>query len=155
MRNVSFKITRTILAVSLAALLAACASSNSGNVYSRDEARKVQTVKTGVVESVRQVKLEGSKTPIGTVAGGVVGGVAGSTVGHGAGSTIAAVIGAVAGGLAGSAIEEGVTRKDGIEITVKLDSGPLVAIVQEATEEFHPGEKVRLLESGGTTRVSH
>jgi len=31
----------------------------------------------------------------------------------------------------------------------------MVAIVQEATEEFHPGEKVRLLESGGTTRVSH
>jgi len=150
---------RLMVALPVAALLgvlvSGCASSNAGNVYSRDEARKVQTVKTGVIESVRQVKLEGSKTPIGTVAGGVVGGVAGSTVGHGAGSTIAAVIGAVAGGLAGSAIEEGVTRKDGVEITVKLDSGPLVAIVQEATEEFHPGEKVRLLESGGTTRVSH
>jgi len=150
---------RFMIALPVAALLgvlvSGCASSNAGNVYSRDEARKVQTVKTGVIESVRQVKLEGSKTPIGTVAGGVVGGVAGSTVGHGAGSTIAAVIGAVAGGLAGSAIEEGVTRKDGVEITVKLDSGPLVAIVQEANEEFHPGEKVRLLESGGTTRVSH
>ena len=146
---------RLIAVVALTALLVACASSNSGSVYRRDEAGKTQIVRTGVVESVRLVKLEGTKTHVGTAAGAVVGGVAGSTIGHGRGSVIAAVVGAVAGGLAGSAIEEGVTRKDGIEITVKLDSGGLVAIVQEADEQFHPGEKVRLLESGGTTRVSH
>lgn len=146
---------RLIAVVALTALLVACASSNSGSVYRRDEAGKTQIVRTGVVESVRLVKLEGTKTHVGTATGAVVGGVAGSTIGHGRGSVIAAVVGAVAGGLAGSAIEEGVTRKDGIEITVKLDSGGLVAIVQEADEQFHPGEKVRLLESGGTTRVSH
>ncbi|BCM24162.1 outer membrane lipoprotein [Methyloradius palustris] len=145
-----------ILAVlMISVLLAACASSNSGDVYSRDEARKVQTIKMGVVESVRQVKLEGTKSPVGTVGGAVVGGVAGSTIGGGKGSAIAAVIGAIAGGVAGSALEEGVTRKNGLEITVKLDSGALVAIVQEADEAFQPGERVRLVESGSTTRVSH
>jgi len=149
------RITRLLAVGLLAALLAACASSNSGSVYSRDEARKVQTVKTGVIESVRQVKLEGTKSPVGTIAGGAVGGIAGSSVGGGRGSAIAAVIGAVAGGLAGSALEEGVTRKDGVELTVKLDGGGLVAIVQEADEVFNAGEKVRILESGGVTRVSH
>ena len=139
----------------LAALLAACASSNSGSVYSRDDARKVQTVKTGVVESVRSVKLEGTKSPVGTIAGGAVGGIAGSSVGGGRGSAIAAVIGAVVGGLAGSAVEEGITRKDAFEITVKLDGGGLVAIVQEADEVFHAGDKVRLVENGSTTRVTH
>ncbi|HSH98273.1 MAG: glycine zipper 2TM domain-containing protein [Methylophilaceae bacterium] len=139
----------------ISTVLAACASSNSGNVYSRDEARKVQTIKMGVVESVRQVKLEGTKSPVGTAGGAIVGGVAGSTIGGGKGSAIAAVVGAIAGGLAGSALEEGVTRKNGLEITVKLDSGALVAIVQEADEEFHPGDRVRLVESGSTTRVSH
>ncbi len=142
-----------ILVISV--LLVACASSNSGSVYSRDEARKVQTIKLGVVESVRQVKLEGTKSPVGTAGGAVVGGVAGSTIGGGRGSAIAAVVGAIAGGIAGSAIEEGVTRKDGVEITVKLDSGALVAVVQEADEQFQPGERVRLVESGSTTRVSH
>ncbi|NBO10357.1 MAG: glycine zipper 2TM domain-containing protein [Methylophilaceae bacterium] len=139
----------------IAAILAACASSNSGDVYSREDARKIQTVRMGVVESVRAVKLEGTKTPIGTAAGAAVGGIAGSTIGEGKGSAVGAVIGAVAGGLAGSAIEEVVTRKDALEITVKLDNGSLVAIVQEATESFTPGEKVRLIETGGTTRVSH
>ena len=144
-----------IVITAVALLLGGCASSNSGSVYSRDEARRVQTVKTGVVESVRQVKLEGTKSPVGTAGGAVVGGVAGSQIGHGAGQAIATVVGAIVGGIAGAAAEEGITRKDGIEITVKLDSGPLVAIVQEADEVFQPGEKVRLIESGGTTRVSH
>ncbi|EUJ09752.1 outer membrane lipoprotein [Methylophilaceae bacterium 11] len=139
----------------ITSILAACASSNSGSVYKRDDARKVQTVKTGIVESVRQVKLEGTKSPVGTVAGGAIGGIAGSSIGGGRGSAIAAVIGAVAGGLAGSAAEEVVTRKDGIEITVKLDGGGLIAIVQEADEAFSPGEKVRIVENGETSRVSH
>jgi len=137
----------------IAAVLAACASSNSGNVYSRDEARKAQTVKTGVVESVRSVKLEGTKSPVGTIAGGAIGGIAGSSVGGGKGSAIAAVIGAVAGGLAGSAAEEVATRKNAYEITVKLDGGGLVAIVQEADEQFNAGERVRIVESGGTSRA--
>lgn len=146
----------TIIAVAtIAFLLGGCASSNSGSVYSRDEARRVQTVKTGIVESVRQVRLEGTKSPVGTAAGAVVGGVAGNQVGNGAGQAIATVIGAVVGGIAGAAAEEGITRKDALEITVKLDSGPLVAVVQEADVQFQPGDKVRLVESGGTTRVTH
>jgi outer membrane lipoprotein SlyB len=149
------KLTNLFLVALMSVFLAACASSNSGSVYSRDDARKVQTVKTGVVESVRAVQLEGTKSPVGTVAGGAVGGIAGSSIGHGRGSAIGAVIGAVAGGIAGSALEEGVTRKDALEITVKLDGGSMIAIVQEADEQFRPGEKVRIVENADTSRVTH
>lgn len=150
------RIIKFIFTAIIATVITACASSNSGSVYSRDEARKVQTVKTGVVESVRQVKLEGTKSPVGTVAGGAVGGIAGSSIGgDGKSGAVGAVIGAVVGGLAGAMAEEGLTRKDGVEITVKLDGGGLIAIVQEADEVFNPGEKVRILESGGVSRVSH
>lgn len=146
---------RVSVALALALLLGACASSNSGGVYQRGEARQIQSVKTGVVESVRQVRLEGTKTPIGGATGAVVGGVAGSTVGGGRGQIITSVLGAVVGGIAGAAAEEGLTRKDGIEITVKLDTGNLVAVVQEADEQFSPGDKVRIVESGGVARVTH
>lgn len=146
---------KVAMVMALAVVLGACASSNSGNVYKRGEARTVQTVKMGVVESVRLVKLEGTKTPIGTGAGAVVGGVAGSTLGGGRGQVITTVLGALAGGLAGSAAEEGLTRKDGVEITVKLDSGNMIAVVQEADEEFNPGDRIRVLEANGVTRVSH
>ncbi|WP_265946878.1 glycine zipper 2TM domain-containing protein [Dechloromonas sp. A34] len=138
-----------------AALLAGCASSKSGDVYSRDQARREQTIRMGIVESVRPVTMEGTKSAVGPMAGAAVGGIAGSTLGHGQGSAVTAVIGAVAGGLAGAAIEEGVTRRQALEITVKLDNGQFLAIVQEGdAAEFRPGDRVRLLSTGGETRVT-
>jgi len=104
---------------------------------------------------VRQVQLEGTASGVGTAAGAVVGGVAGSNIGGGKGAIISTVIGAVAGGLAGSAIEESGTKKLGLEITVKLDGGRLMAVTQEADETFRPGDRVRVLSNRGTTRVSH
>ena len=143
-------------AVALMAIaLVGCASSNSGSVYRRGETRVEQSVRMAVVESVRSVTIEGTKSPVGTIAGGAVGGIAGSAIGQGRGSAIGAVLGAVIGGIAGSAAEEGVTRKPGMEITVRLDNGDLRAIVQEADETFQPGERVRLVSTGSTTRVSH
>lgn len=145
-----------VLTILLAALVVAgCASSKSGSVYSRDEARREATVRMGTLESVRAVMIEGTKTPVGTVAGGAVGGIAGSSIGGGRGSAVAAVLGAVAGGLVGSAAEEGITRRQGVELTVRLDNGEMRAIVQEADETFTVGERVRLVSQGGVTRVTH
>lgn len=145
--------TRIVVAAVAAVTLAGCASSKSGSVYSREDARQEQTVRMGVVESVRSVTIEGTKTPIGTIAGGAIGGIGGSAIGSGRGSAIAAVAGAVAGGLLGAAAEEGLTRQEGVEITVRLDNGELRAIVQTADEPFKPGERVRLLSVNGQTRV--
>ncbi len=147
--------SRMLLALCMMGLLSACATSKSGDVYTREQTRQAQTVKMGVVESVRQVRIEGTKSGVGAATGAVVGGVAGSSMGGGKGKILTTVVGAVAGGLAGSAAEEGLMRTDGLEITVKLDNGSLLAIVQEATEQFHPGERVRILEGGGATRVTH
>lgn len=145
------------LAFALVAAMAlgGCAGSLSGSSYSRSEARQEQTVRLGVVESVRPVTIEGEKGLLGAATGAVIGGYAGSNVGGGRGSELATVLGAVAGGVAGSAIEGKVTSKQGLEITVKLDNGQLIAVTQEADEQFHPGERVRVLSGGGTTRVTH
>ena len=144
-----------IAALACVAVLGGCAASQSGSAYSRTQARQVQEVEMGVIESVRQVQIEGTKTPIGSVAGAAVGGIAGSNIGGGKGQAVGAILGAVGGGLAGAAVEEGVTRKPGLEITVRLDSGRLIAVTQEADEAFSPGERVRIISGGGVTRVSH
>jgi outer membrane lipoprotein SlyB len=57
--------------------------------------------------------------------------------------------------LGGAAAEEGITRQKGVEITVKLDSGRMLAITQAADEEFRVGDRVRVLSGSGATRVSH
>ena len=139
------------------ALITGCASGLQGNVYTREEARKPQVVLMGTIESLRPVQIEGTKTNIGTGAGAIVGGIAGSSVGGGKGSYVAAVIGAVAGGMAGAALEEGITRTQGVEITVREDSGQVRAYVQQVAEGeiFRVGDRVRILNLHGTARVSH
>ncbi len=149
----------TLLITSLAALLVlgGCQSRLTGDTYSRDEARAVQTVRMGTIESLRPVQIEGTKTPIGAGAGAVVGGIGGSTLGGGRGSAVLAVVGAVAGGLLGAATEEGLTRTQGVEITVREDDGTLRAYVQEVepNQVFRVGERVRIMTVNGTSRVSH
>ena len=134
------------------ALLAGCAGGLGGGDYERGQTRGVQEVQMGVVESVREVKIEGTKTGIGSTAGAVVGGVAGSEVGGGKGQIIGGVLGAVVGG---AAVEEGATRQPGIEVTVRLDSGRMIAVTQAADEQFKVGERVRILSGSGVTRVTH
>jgi outer membrane lipoprotein SlyB len=47
------------------------------------------------------------------------------------------------------------TRKQGMEIIVKIDYSRTIAIVQEDKgENFKVGDRVRILESGGQARVS-
>ncbi|APU29592.1 outer membrane lipoprotein SlyB [Pseudomonas sp. NFACC19-2] len=149
----------TLLITSLAAMLAlgGCQSSLTGDTYSRDEARAVQTVRMGTIESLRPVKIEGTKTPIGAGAGAVVGGIGGSGLGGGRGSAVLAVVGAVAGGLLGAAAEEGLTRTQGVEITVREDDGTMRAYVQEVepNQVFRVGERVRIMTVNGTSRVTH
>ena len=148
-------LTASCMALSLA--LGGCVSNLSGDTYSRDEARKVQTVRLGTVEMLRPVQIEGTKSPIGAGAGAVVGGIGGSTIGGGRGSAVAAVIGAVAGGLLGAMTEEGLTRTQGVEITVREDDGSLRAYVQQVQENeiFRVGERVRIMSVNGTNRVAH
>ena len=145
---------KIVLAAASAALLGGCITHESANVYSKHEAGREQTVRVATVDSVRKVKIEGSQSGAGAAAGGALGGIAGSQVGHGAGSSMAAVVGAVAGGVVGNMAEHKATTKDAVEVTVRMDSGEYRAIVQEADQELKPGQRVRLLTSGGVTRVT-
>ena len=149
------RIVVVAMMISGTVFLAGCAGSQSGSAYSRSQTRGEMQVRMGVVESVRTVSIEGTQSGVGAGAGAIVGGVAGSNIGHGRGSTVGSVLGAVVGGVAGQAIEEKTSRKDGLEITIRLDSGQFIAVTQEADEQFRAGDKVRVLSGSGATRVSH
>jgi len=142
-----------------AVLLAGCASPTlTGTTYSREEARQVHYVRYGVVQSSTPVVIEGrTDGVVGTGAGAIVGGIAASTIGRGTGQDLATALGAVAGGVVGSRVEERSTRRQGQEIMVRLDNGEVISLVQEVEngQFFRPGERVRLLQSGGTTRVTY
>ena len=150
------KTTRVFLTCALAVMLAAgCTTSRSGKVYSRDEARRVQQVEMGTVVAVQEVTIEGTKSKVGAVAGGVVGGIS-TGGGSGTGGDVVRALGVIAGSAAGAATEEALTRRPGLEITVALDGGKTISVVQEADEPVAVDDRVRLLKQpDGTTRVSH
>ena len=137
-------------------LLTACASNLGGASYQRGEVGTMQNVEYGTIVSLRPVKIEGTKSGIGTAAGAVAGSVAASGASGGKTGTVAAVIGAVLGGLAGSAMEEGMTRSDGVEFGLKMDDGREISLVQALTpnEVFSVGDTVRVIYNGGRARVS-
>lgn len=137
-------------------LMGGCASSLTGETYSRENARVMQQVQRATVTAVRLVKLEGTNSGIGTVAGAGLGGIAGSELGKGKGNVAGAIAGVVIGGIVGTAMENKGTQAQGIEVTVKMNDGREVAIVQEhnPNEMFHVGEQVRLITVRGETRVA-
>src|SRR5437868_13426530 len=114
-----------IALVAAATLVAGCATqSNSASVYSTGQAQREQSLRYGVVETVREVQIQGGQTGAGTLAGGAIGGVAaGSLIGGGSGSVAAGILGAALGGLAGCATASKGNPRRGSEITVRLGYG--------------------------------
>lgn len=139
-----------------ALILTGCAvQPHSASVYQGPQTMGEQSVRMGVVESIRNVVIDSGQSGVGTLGGAALGGLAGNTAGKGNGSIAGAIGGAIVGGLIGQQVEKNMSNKPGLEITVKLDNGNLTAITQDADEQFNVGDRVRLLSSGRTTRVTH
>ncbi len=137
--------------------LAGCMNSLTGDSYSREEARAVHQVEYATIISMRPVVIEGTKTPIGPAIGGVLGGIGGSSVGGGKGQAAATVVGAAVGAAAGAAAEEAMTRRQGDEYTLQRENGQVISVVQERSPhmQLHVGDRVRILRSNGTVRISN
>ncbi len=144
----------TISIFLLMPIFTGCTTSQSGQVYSSGQAQRSLSVYYGTIIELRHVTIQDKTSGGGAVLGGVAGGVIGSTIGSGRGRTLAAVGGALAGMVAGNAIENQVGTKPAIEFTIELDSGQMMAVVQEDGAYYRVGDRVRLLQGGdGTWRV--
>lgn len=133
-------------------LLAACADSGY-----RTEPLPTEPERSGVVEEVRTVPLGGSAVGsiAGTVVGGTAGAAAGGSVGSGRGAQAASVVGSVAGSIAGYTLASGASSREGVEITVRLDNGRQLLVVQPNGEAFKPGDRVRVISDKQGRRVTH
>jgi len=143
------------LLVAAGLVSAGCAPPASGRSYSRHEARMAWDVRYGEVIAVDEAVIEGRRTALGRIGGGLIGYQAGRTVGGGSGSRVAGAVGAVAGAAAGEAVEERATREDAWQITVELEGGRTIAVVQARDQAFVPGERVRVyMRRDGAARVA-
>jgi outer membrane lipoprotein SlyB len=143
-------------AAALSALaLGGCAYHGGPDYYRGYEARSAQAVSFGVVEAIREVRIQYGESGVGAASGAMLGSIAGSHAGRGHGHIAGAIGGAILGGLIGQEIERSGNEREGIELTVLLDSGRYIAVIQEADEMFRPGDRVRVLSGRGSTRVTH
>lgn len=129
---------RSFLALMLAAsLLAGCASTPSdGDADGRRAQQQAgQKEYSVVVESVRDVEMNSERSGVAPMAGAVI-------------------AGSVGGSVAGEAAAQAGTRP-GLEITVRLDEGRVIAVTQPAGKDsFKPGDRVRVVSDGLTARVT-
>ena len=148
----SYCITLIVLS---ACLLTGCANNPYGDTYTLGDTRQIQNVSYGVIIKTEAVNIEGEGSGVGTFAGAAVGGILGSKVGDGTGSQIAAIAGGLLGGVAGNKAAKGVTKRNGVNLTIKLDGGNTIAVVQEVNPNmlFRIGQRVQLNRQGNTARV--
>jgi outer membrane lipoprotein SlyB len=154
MKNPINLISTAVLTAAAAITLTACAPQMASDVYYAPQTMRPQSVEMGVVEGLRPVRIQAGDSGVGTVGGAALGGLAGSTIGHGGGSVAGAIGGAILGGVIGTAVERDANRREGVEVTVRMDNGRMISLVQEAVEPLRPGDRVRVLSDGYTTRVT-
>ncbi len=147
----------TILTAAAVLGLAGCAYPGHGSAdYRGYQTRTEQSVRFGVVEAIRVDPHRRARTPAWAPRP-----APSWAASRGAPSAAAAARprrrwpAALLGGIIGSHIEADTNQGNGLEITVLLDGGQYIAVVQEADETFRIGDRVRILSGQGTTRVAH
>ena len=148
---------RNLIACAFVGALAAGCAYHAGSAdYRGYEVMGEQTVRFGVVEAVREVRIRPMNTGVGSASGAFIGGIAGSHVGGGSGEIVGAIAGTVIGSILGYNIEQQANEMPGVEVTVLLDSGRYIAVVQGASnEQFRTGERVRVVSGRDAIRVTH
>lgn len=113
-----------LLVIVSAVFLSACARDLSSNVYTSSSTLSL-TLK-GQIVSAREVTIKKSddleNSKYGTLAGGGLGAIMGSTVGGGSGQALATVGTGIVGALAGAAIENTLTKQNGYEYIIDVDT---------------------------------
>ena len=123
------------------------ASYQPGLVESSD-AGKIQSV-----VKIDEVVIEGNRD-LGATAGAAVGADLGSD--NDKAPVAAGVIGALIGSAIGSEVGANINKINALELTIELDSGRLISIVQEASSEFAliEGQRVKITKTSNRSRVS-
>ena len=135
----------------------ACTSAGGRTVYPSAHSNQMYRMEMGTVVGVREVVIDGTTdTNVGLYGGAGIGGAAASGIGSGVGGAVATAAGAVGGMIAGRQVEKAITRKEGLEIHIKLDNGDNIMVVQPAKDGgFLDGDRVQVMIGQGTTKVMH
>jgi len=113
-----------------------------------------ETARYGRVTALETVQVDKDyKFGVGTVVGAVAGGIIGHQFGGGSGKTLLTIAGTLAGAAAGTAAESKLNKQDAQKVTVAMQSGGTLTIVQPVDSRLRNGLSVRITGGGETARV--
>jgi outer membrane lipoprotein SlyB len=164
MRHISWKMG--LLALATATLVSGCATYDEPRSYRYnpyyeastypyagvDEERAARYGHPGVIVDLATVEDWDRSSGGGALLGGIIGGVLGNQIGSGSGRAAATIGGALAGGAIGNRIEQD-RHGYALEITVRLDNGDVVSVLQDHDRGFDVGDRVRIIGWGRDARV--
>jgi outer membrane lipoprotein SlyB len=154
----SMRIKSWLLGFAAGGILAAsagCVSKSNLPVYDSGQVGSVITSQRGEIVSVRDVLIKAPSQSAGSTGMGArIGSAAGRSGILGGPSAIVGAVGAVVGEAAGAVVGAAADNKMGEEITVLVEGGQTITIVQERGDgpPLAIGEKVRLV-SGASSGV--
>ncbi|MDR3031257.1 MAG: glycine zipper 2TM domain-containing protein [Holosporales bacterium] len=141
--------------VVVSVIIVGCSNDFSGDKYTSANAGETQKTVRGTVLSLRKVEINPDgvgSLGAGALLGGVGGGLLGSAFGKGGGKILTTAAGAISGAVAGNAIQN--RAQEGIEYTVKLESGEVITLAQGLTPMISVGQQVFVVNSEkGRSRI--
>jgi outer membrane lipoprotein SlyB len=152
MRDVSLPLALCCAFLSCVVLTGCSGDEFSGNRYMAANVGEAARTDRGTIISLRKVEIKPDGSVLGTALGAVGGGVVGSMFGGGNAKFATAAAGAIVGGVAGHALTSRTT--EGVEYTVKLETGALITIAQGPTPVLSVGQQVYIVNSEkGKSRI--
>jgi outer membrane lipoprotein SlyB len=155
-KRASFGVMHPRLTLPLAlagVVLAGCTFPSSRHVVSRHQVGQLQRIEYGTVQQITPVVVEGERGQLGLYGGGLTGAAAAGGVGQGVGRDLARAGGAVAGAVVGQATEEALSRKDAMEMVIKLENGSTVVLTQVQPPVVAVGDRVGVATGAGGARI--
>ena len=136
-------------------VLALCAGGCGGRKSFPDgDIRSIEGAYYGTVIDVAEVVVEEDPSIAGPVAGAALGGMLGSQFGGGTGRILLTAAGVAVGADLGLNAQK--RRYPAMQITMELDNGKILMVVQGFDEYFVRGDTVRILHMGeGRAKVQH
>lgn len=141
------------------ALVAAGCADTGGSKYGEQAAPvstagESESARYGRVTALETVQVDKDhKFGVGTVVGAVAGGILGHQFGGGSGKTLLTIAGTLAGAAAGTAAESKMNKQDAQKVTVQMQSGGTLTIVQPLDSRLRSGMNVRVTGGGESARV--
>jgi outer membrane lipoprotein SlyB len=158
-----FRLFSVVILSVLCALNAGCAMVQaSPDVYRGSDVMRKGDIAQVTVLRVRKVMISGndglrmstSSGLPGLIGGGVSALLGGSMIGGGRARYLAGTAAGAVGGVVTQQVAEHLSKQPGLEVFVRTDTGRMLSVVQDASQQFEPGERLYLLSSSMGYRLT-